>query len=316
MLVGIGWIHRCFPRAIKLERERGGARFPRFNITVFTAEEEEEEGFSRKLERVARISRGSSLPVNPSSRLLLSSSTVWEEEETTSDLENSKRMHTRVHGSTVISLVSRLSIFCPSVEKSSLLLPFAFSWLDARTTLLWSRGYKCPGIELKRSELGKKERQLDNRDEGNESANYIYSLFPVRKINNLFIIYRNLSSIEMLLLAPLTPIVYIYIRSLFESAERAKRDLYPWISLGIFPPLCYQSEWSVSIRCGQNQVYGRRERERWKEERLIFIGAVAISRESALVTSRDTVGVLCRSREDRDGKNSYLPLWKTNQLWA
>lgn len=261
MLVGIGWIHRCFPRAIKLERERGGARFPRFNITVFTAEEKE-EGFSRKLERVARISRGSSLPVNPSSRLLLSSSTVWEEEETTSDLENSKRMHTRVHGSTVISLVSRLSIFYPSVEKSSLLLPFAFSWLDARTTLLWSRGYKCPGIELKRSELGKKERQLDNRDEGNESANYIYSLFPVRKINNLFIIYRNLSSIEMLLLAPLTPIVYIYIRSLFESAERAKRDLYPWISLGTFPPLCYQSEWSVSIRCGQDQVYGRREKER------------------------------------------------------
>lgn len=101
----------------------------------------------------------------------------------------------------------------------------------------------------------------------------------------------------MLLLAPLTPIVYIYIRSLFESAERAKRDLYPWISLGTFPPLCYQSEWSVSIRCGQNQVYGRRERERWKEERLIFIGAVAISRESALVTSRNTVGVLCSDPE-------------------
>lgn len=103
----------------------------------------------------------------------------------------------------------------------------------------------------------------------NKSANYIYSLFPVRKINNLFIIYRNLSSIEMLLLAPLTPIVYIYIRSLFESAERAKRDLYPWISLGTFPPLCYQSEWSVSIRCGQDQVYGRRERE--MEERKAYL---------------------------------------------
>lgn len=54
----------------------------------------------------------------------------------------------------------------------------------------------------------------------------------------------------------------------------------------------------MSIRCGQDQVYGRRERERWKEERLIFIGAVAqISRESALVTSRNTVGVLCSDPE-------------------
>lgn len=67
---------------------------------------------------------------------------------------------------------------------------------------------------------------MDNRDEGNESANYIYSLFPVRKINNLFIIYRNLSSIEMLLLAPLTPIVYIYIRSLFESAEKELKEIF------------------------------------------------------------------------------------------
>lgn len=89
----------------------------------------------------------------------------------------------------------------------------------------------------------------------------------------------------------------------------------------------------MSIRCGQDEVYGRREmdedekereRERWKEERLIFIGAVVeISRESALVTSRDTVGVLRRSRESlfdvvispRDEKKSRIFLCETKQLW-
>lgn len=68
----------------------------------------------------------------------------------------------------------------------------------------------------------------------------------------------------------------------------------------------------------------KRERERWKEERLIFIGTVVeISRESALVTSRDTVGVLRRSRESlfdvvispRDEKKSRIFLCETKQLW-
>lgn len=71
-----------------------------------------------------------------------------------------------------------------------------------------------------------------------------------------------------------------------------------------------------------------RERERWKEERLIFIGPVVqISRESALVTSRDTVGVLCRSRESlfnrandvvispRDEKKSRIFLCETKEFW-
>lgn len=74
----------------------------------------------------------------------------------------------------------------------------------------------------------------------------------------------------------------------------------------------------MSIRCGQDEVYvprnsttflckaGREEEsKREREKGPIFIGAVVqISRESALVTSRNTVGVPHRSRESLFSRDS------------
>lgn len=102
----------------------------------------------------------------------------------------------------------------------------------------------------------------------------------------------------MLLLAPLTPIVYIYIFVHFLNQLRELKEIFIRGFHLVFSPLFVISRSGACLSDAARTKFMGVEKERWKKERLIFIGAVAqISRESALVTSRNTVGVLCSDPE-------------------